>query len=337
MVVHTGQNHSPQLSDIFFRELAIRAPDVHLGVSSIRFTTQLGMIVEKVDELLASFRPERVVILGDTNSGLAAIPAARRGIPVYHLEAGNRCYDDRVPEEVNRRIIDHCSAVLMPYTERSKDNLVREGIERERIFVIGNPIFEVLNEFASEISASDIHERLGLDLERYLLVTMHRAENVDDPLRLRRLMSALDQLADHAALPIIVSVHPRTSDRLESAGIHPASTNVRLLQPLGFFDFVKLERHAACVITDSGTVQEECAILGVANVTIRDVTERPETVEVGSNMITGDSPEAIVRAVDLARSLGTTWRAPVDYVAPHPSRAAAKIVLGRTSVRRHVS
>ncbi len=214
VLVHTGQNYEPQLSDIFLSELRVRLPDEHLGVRAGGFAEQVGMIVERSDEVMERLRPDRILILGDTNSGLAALPAARRRIPVYHLEAGNRCYDDRVPEEINRRLIDHCSTSLLPYTHRSKENLIREGIERHRIFVVGNPIYEVLTAFENEITASSIHETLKLQSGGYILVTMHRAENVDDSARLRRLCSGLNEVGIATGLPIIWPVHPRTADRL---------------------------------------------------------------------------------------------------------------------------
>jgi UDP-N-acetylglucosamine 2-epimerase (non-hydrolysing) len=335
VVVHTGQNYTPELSDVFFTELGVRPPDEHLGIRASRFAEQFAAIVMGTDELMERVKPDRVLILGDTNSGLCALAAARRGIPVYHLEAGNRCYDDRVPEEINRRVIDHCSTVLMPYTQRSKENLVREGIERERIFVVGNPIFEVLNAFGDGIAASTVHARLGLEPRGYLLATMHRAENVDQRDRLERLVEGLHRAATTTGLPLVASVHPRTAERLREAGLASRSAGVRLLEPLGFFDFVRLEREAACVITDSGTVQEECAILHIPNVTIRDVTERPETLEAGSNIIAGADPDDLVRAVVLARGLSAEWLPPPEYLVPHPSLAIAKIVLGRLSTRRH--
>jgi UDP-N-acetylglucosamine 2-epimerase (non-hydrolysing) len=321
-LAHTGQNRSPLLSDVFFREFGLREPDIHFGIQASGFGAQVAAIVEQSDDFLAKFRPDRVVILGDTNSGLAAIAAARRRIPVYHLEAGNRCFDDRVPEELNRRLIDHCSTVLMPYTERSKDNLLREGIERDRIFVIGNPIFEVLNRFDGPIASSKIHETLGVRRNGYFLATMHRAENVDDPARLKRLVAALDHLAERKKVPIIVSVHPRTADRLASGGIGPSSPNVRLIEPLGFFDFVCLERHALCVLTDSGTVQEECSIMGVPNVTIRDVTERAETIEVGSNIIAGDSEERIVGGARRISRPACVSCCGKDHLGSHQCQAA---------------
>jgi UDP-N-acetylglucosamine 2-epimerase (non-hydrolysing) len=275
------------------------------------------------------------VILGDTNSGLSAIAAARRRIPVYHIEAGNRCFDDRVPEELNRRLIDQCSTVLLPYTQRSKDNLIREGFERERIFVVGNPIFEVLSTNSVRISASDILSRLGLVPKSYVLITAHRAENVDHPERLRALLKGLTQLATETGLKLVWPVHPRTADKLRKAAMPTHETPLLTLPPLGFFDFVRLEGQAACVVTDSGTVQEECAILRVPNVTVRDVTERPETVEAGSNIVAGVEPEAVVRAVNIARALPTDWQVPFEYLTPHASTAIAKVVLGMTSIRNH--
>jgi UDP-N-acetylglucosamine 2-epimerase (non-hydrolysing) len=266
--------------------------------------------------------------LGDTNSGLAAVVAALMGIPVYHMEAGNRCYDDRVPEEINRRIIDHCSDVLMPYTHRSKENLLREGIARQRIFVIGNPIYEVLNAYAAQIEASEVLQRLGIQAGEYFLVTMHRAENVDDPTRLQRLLGGLARVADEHQEPMIVSLHPRTADKMRRFGLDSGSRRVHMLKPLGFFDFVKLERRARCVLSDSGTVQEECSIFRVPNVTIRDVTERGETIECGSNVLSGDDPEAMLRAVDIALRSATEWVPPPEYTVQHVSTTVAKIVLG---------
>ena len=334
VLVHTGQNYDPLLSDVFFQELAVRLPDVHLGIGdSSGFASQAAAILEKSGEVLLRERPDRVLILGDTTSGLSAIVAARLGIPVYHMEAGNRCYDDRVPEEINRRVIDHSSTVLMPYTERSKDNLVREGIERERIFVTGNPIFEVLNHYRQEIDSSHALESLGVTEKGYLLVTLHRAENVDRPARLARILGALAAAGQAHALPVLVSVHPRTADRMKEFGV--GGSGLTLLRPLGFFDFVRLEKRARAVLSDSGTVQEECAIFGVPNVTLRDVTERAETVECGSNVLSGSGPEDIARALALALDAGTDWSAPREYIVPRVSRTVAKIVLGYTSIRRH--
>ena len=331
LIVHTGQNYDPNLSDIFLSELGVRAPDVHMGIRASSFAEQAAAILTTSAELFARHQPDRILILGDTNSGLAAIVAARQGIPVYHMEAGNRSYDDRIPEEINRRIIDHCSHVLMPYTQRSKDNLVREGVERQRIFVTGNPIFEVIESYSSEIDQRNVLSELGLAAGEYFLVTLHRAENVDDPKRLETFLRGLSRVADAWSKPMIVSVHPRTADMLGRTSLAPASDRVRLLKPLGFFDFVRLEKSAFCVLSDSGTVQEECCIFGVANVTLRDVTERPETIECGSNILSGADGDMIERAVRLAVESPTRWTPPSEYVAADVSRTVAKIVLGYRS------
>ncbi len=328
VVIHTGQNYDENLSDVFFKELQLRAPDEHLGVQAPGFAGQVSQLFPKIDEAFTLHRPERLLILGDTNSGLASVVAARRGIPVYHLEAGNRCYDDRVPEEINRRIIDHCSTVLMPYTHRAKENLLREGIERERIFVVGNPIYEVLKAYQERIDASDVAKRLGVKPKEYFLATIHRAENVEVRERLSRLLEGFEALiADHKT-PIIVSLHPHTKNRLRDFRLRVNDDLLRLLPPFGYFDFVNLEKNARCVITDSGTVQEECCIFRVPNVTVRDVTERPETLEVGSNMLVGVEPGLMRQAVALVLERPATWSIPPEYVEQQCSSAVAKIVLG---------
>jgi UDP-N-acetylglucosamine 2-epimerase (non-hydrolysing) len=336
ITVHTGQNFTETLSDIFIKELGIRQPDVHLGVQAKNFGEQIGLILSKSDEVLEKYRPDKVVILGDTNSALSAVMAARRGIPVYHLEAGNRCYDDRVPEEVNRRIIDHASTILMPYTERSKENLVREGIERERIFVIGNPIHEVLESFSHYVEKSDILERQKVQPFGYFLVTLHRSENVDIPDKLSKILRGFEKVVERFGKNMLVSVHPRTAEKLERFSIRPSTDKIILLNPMGFFDFVRLEKNALAVLTDSGTVQEECAIFGVPNVTVRDVTERPETIECGSNVISGCEPDAILNAVEVALSQTADWSPPQEYLKENVAQTVSKIVLGYTSLRKHV-
>jgi UDP-N-acetylglucosamine 2-epimerase (non-hydrolysing) len=327
VIVHTGQNYDERLSEVFIRDLNIPTPEHFLGVRASSFGSQAAQIIERADDLMASVRPDRCLILGDTNSGLAAIAAARRGIPVYHMEAGNRCYDDRVPEEINRRIIDHCSAVLMPYTQRSKENLVREGIERDRIFVIGNPISEVLLFNEPKIRGSDVLRQLGLEEKRYFAATLHRAENVEDEDRLRRLFAGLRLVGERENLPVIVSLHPHTADKLRRFEIDVGCA-IRLIEPLGLWDFVALERSARCVISDSGTVQEECCIFRVPSVTIRDTTERPETIECGSAILAGSDPEWIFRSVQIAVESGCDWSPPPEYLVQNVSTAVTKIVLG---------
>jgi len=335
IMVHTGQNYHESLSDIFIRDLEVRTPDVHLGIRSASFGEQIGQILSRCDEVIAEHAPDRILILGDTNSALSAIVAARRQIPVFHMEAGNRCYDDRVPEEVNRRIIDHSSTVLLPYTERSKENLVREGIERDRIFVTGNPIKEVLGFYSPRIEASEILKQLNVQPFEYFLVTLHRAENVDIHERLVGIFKAFSEIGESFVKEILISVHPRTAEKINQFGIAPGSNKVRLLDAFGFFDFVKLEKNSLAVLTDSGTVQEECAIFGIPNVTLRDVTERPETIECGSNILSGADPDSIVRAVEIAMAQPANWTAPREYLTENVSQIVSKILLGYTSLRRH--
>ncbi len=330
VLVHTGQNYAESLNDIFFRDMRVRNPNHLLGITAKTFGEQIGRIISETAKVMRKERPDKLLILGDTNSGLSAICAKRIGIPVYHMEAGNRCYDDRVPEEVNRRIIDHSSDVLMPYTIRSKENLVREGIAREKIFVTGNPIFEVLRHYDKQIRKSTILKSLNLKKKNFFLVTMHRAENVDVELRLRNLLSVMEMIAKTYKLPIICSLHPRTKSQMEKNGFSFNQKLVQYLTPLGFFDFVALERNAKCVLSDSGTVQEECSIFQVPNVTIRDVTERPETIEAGSNIITGNDPSSILSAVSIVLSLSPRWNPPPEYIEPVVSDKVIRLLFSKT-------
>jgi len=332
VLVHTEQNFDDNLNDVFFRELGIRAPDYSLGVRGETPGRQIARIIEASESVLQKEKPDRLLLLGDTNSALSAIPAKRLGIPVYHMEAGNRCYDDRVPEEINRRIVDHCSDVLMPYTQNSRLNLLREGIPSERIFVTGNPIYEVIRHYDSEIKQSNVLSRLGLEARKFFLVTMHREENVDVPERLAQLAAALDRVQKEYGLPVIVSTHPRTRSRLREAaasnGDFNGNPHVRYLDPFGFFDFITLEREALCVLSDSGTVQEECCIFGTANVTLRDVTERPETLECGSNILSGAEPDSVMRCLGTVLERDRSWTPPPEYLAEGVSMTVAEIVLG---------
>jgi len=327
VLVHTGQNFDARLSDLFFEELGVRRPDHHLGVRGASPADQIGQILTGCERVFEAEKPDRLLILGDTNSALCAIVAKRMGIPVFHMEAGNRCYDDRVPEEVNRRLIDHSSDVLMPYTERSRDNLLREGIAAQRVYVTGNPINEVMRHYAPRIEASRALAERGLAPRGYILVTLHRAENVDLPDRLARLAAGIDAAAARLDLPAIVSAHPRLQNKLAQAGVR-LGPRVRAEAPFGFFDFLALEKNARLVLTDSGTVQEECAILGVPNLTLRDVTERPETVECGSNMLVAAEPDAIATAAALATAPGRAWFAPPEYLVENVAGTVVNIVLG---------
>ncbi len=328
VLVHTGQNYDPGLSDVFFQQLEVRPPDFYLGVRANTFGEQIGQIIAASEQVMRAEKPDRLLLLGDTNSSLAAIVAKRMGIPVYHMEAGNRCYDDRVPEEVNRRVIDHSSDILMPYTGGSRANLLAEGIEGRRIFVIGNPIFEVIQHFDPAIRQSDVFERLGLEAGRYFLVTMHREENVDVEERLRALTQALELLQQDYGVPVICSLHPRTRNRMERYRVQVENEQIRFLEPLSFFDFVALERNALCVLSDSGTVQEECCIFRTANVTLRDVTERPETIECGSNILSSADPEMIQQCVRTVIEQKSTWTVPPEYLEEYVSNTVVKILLG---------
>lgn len=328
VLVHTGQNYDDRLNRLFFDELGVRAPDEQMGIRAGSAGEQIGLILHRSEELLLRHRPDRLLILGDTNSGLSAIIARRLGIPVYHMEAGNRCYDDRVPEEVNRRVIDHSSTVLMPYTNRSRENLLREGIAGERIYVTGNPIREVMDSYAAGTEASRVLEAMALEPKGYFLVTMHRAENVDEETRLRGLVAALEGLVRGWSLPVVCSFHPRTRAKVAAFGVDVTGAGLRFVEPFGFFDFLKLERNAFCVLSDSGTVQEEACILGVPNVTIRDVTERPETIECGSNVLSGAEPGEIERAVAFVTRRPAAWDPPQEYLAEHVADTVARIVTG---------
>jgi len=383
VLVHTGQNYDRSLKDVFFEELGVREPDHYLGTKG-SFGEQVAVMFPALEKLMREEAPDRLLILGDTNSGLAAVVAKRMGIAVYHMEAGNRCYDDRVPEEVNRRIIDHSSDILMPYTENSRQNLLAEGIPGNRIYVTGNPIKEVIDHYSDKIAASRILETLSLTTDYtdgtdneatsgkdcaiprscrsrdsatdgpnedagalccrtrdsaletpssvlcpqdYFLVTMHRAENVDIEPRLRNLTQALHQLHETYKIPVIISTHPRTKARMETFGIDVNHDDIRFLEPFGFFDFIALEKNAKCVLSDSGTVQEECCIFGVPNVTIRDVTERPETIECGSNILAGACPEMIRHSVRIAMRL-PGWNAPEEYRIGNVSGTTVRVLLG---------
>ena len=328
VLVHTGQNFEEKLNEVFFKDLKLREPDYHLGVRADSFAEQIGKIIIEIEKVILKEKPERILILGDTNSGLSSIVARRMGIPVFHMEAGNRCFDDRVPEEVNRRIIDHSSTVLLPYTHKSKENLLAEGIPGESIHVIGNPIYEVIRHYDKEIESSRILAGLNLQPQKYFLVTAHRAENVDDRNRLGNLLIALDTVNKKYALPVICSLHPRTKSKMTQFRLKVSNQDIRLLEPFGFFDFISLEKQARCVITDSGTVQEECCILRVPNITIRDVTERPETLECGSNMLTGVSPDLIIKALEVVLEKKPEWEPPAEYLANNVSSRVVKIILG---------
>lgn len=327
ILVFTGQNFSSELSTIFFKQLGIRKPDYNFEILVNSTWEQIGQILSKTDKILEELSPDRFLILGDTNSALTAQCAKRRGIPVYHMEAGNRCFDDRVPEEINRRVIDHSSDVLLPYTNRSRDNLLREGFHPSRILVTGNPIFEVINHYSEMINQSKICEKLKITPNNYFLVTLHRAENVDIPERLNSFFKSFYDIQQQYNLPVVISLHPRTKNRLNTLKIS-IPEKVYLIEPPGFFDFIFLEKNAKAVLSDSGTVQEEGCILEVPTVTLRDVTERPETIECGSNILTGCKSEDIIRCLEVVLSMEGNWNKPLEYMETQVSRTVCNILLG---------
>ncbi|MVO97969.1 non-hydrolyzing UDP-N-acetylglucosamine 2-epimerase [Paenibacillus lutrae] len=327
IVVHTGQNFTYTLSDVFFRELGLRQPDHVLQDRQQSLGGQLATMFSELETIFIRERPDRVLLLGDTNSALGAILAERMGIPVIHMEAGNRCFDLTVPEEKNRRIIDAVSTINMPYTKQSKEHLIREGVPSQRIVLTGNPIYEVLQHYAAQIEASGVLERLGLREGEYMAATIHRAENVDHSPHLQEIVKGLSGTAEKFGLRIICSLHPRTKSKLseEDLTVHPL---VEFHEPFGFFDFVKLEKNAGCVLTDSGTVQEECCIFRVPAVTVRRTTERPETIDCGSNIVSGLQAQRIIDAAGLMKELPRSWHCPEGYLDTDVSAKVVKYLLG---------
>jgi UDP-N-acetylglucosamine 2-epimerase (non-hydrolysing) len=329
VLVHTGQNFERSLSDVFFEGLGVREPDRHLGITGGSFADRVGRVLSETSNLIDELVPDRMLVLGDTDSAMSSYVAKRRGVPVVHMEAGNRCFDDRVPEEVNRRVIDHSSDILLPYTERSRDNLLREGFHPSRVLVTGNPIKEVLDRHDERVRASRALEEVGVEARRYLVLTLHRQETVDVDERLRSVLAGAISAASDLGLPIVFSAHPRTQGRIDALDLELDDRWLRRHPPFDFFDFVALEREAGCVLTDSGTVQEECCIFGVPAVTVRDTTERPETIECGSNILSGTNSDAIARCarMAIARDRGS-WQPPREYLVPRVSPTVAAVVTG---------
>lgn len=326
--VHTGQNFTPTLSDVFFEQLQLRKPDYVLMHKHHSLGEQLAVIYREIEQILIKEQPDKMLVLGDTNSALTAILAERMGIPVVHMEAGNRCFDLNVPEEVNRRVIDAVSSFNLPYTQQSKANLIREGLPSRRIILVGNPIYEVLKYYESKVTASTILDQLNLNAMQYFLATIHRSENVDDPARLAEIMKGLSLVAETFQKRVICSTHPRTRSKLNKELVETMSPLVEFHEPFGFFDFVRLEKEAYCVLTDSGTVQEECCIFHVPAATVRTTTERPETVDCGSNIVTGIDSKRMVGAVKVMTQLPKNWACPAGYLDTDVSNKVVKFLLG---------
>lgn len=311
ILVHTGQNFDYEMNEIFLKELSIRKPDYFMNSRSDTPFKQIAVILEKTEEILSKERPNAVLILGDTNSGLSAIVAKRLGITVFHMEAGNRCYSDKVPEEINRRIIDSCSDILLPYTQRSREQLLVEGYHPSKIFVTGNPIVEIIRKYIKKADKSKVLEQLNIKKnEKYVLVTMHREENVDDQKVLSDLCETFLEISKN--YKVIVSTHPRTKKRLEKINIK-TNENLKFMKPFGFIDFLKLEMNACCIITDSGTVQEEATILSKPCILTRTSTERPELLECGGVFMAGVNKNDILNSFEIALNLNNNINMPIDY------------------------
>ncbi len=333
VLVHTGQNYDYELNQIFFDGLGLRKPDHFLGAAADTVAQTIANVIVKADEVMAAERPDALLLLGDTNSCLAAIAAKRRKIPIFHMEAGNRCFDERVPEEVNRRIVDHVSEVNLVYTEHARRYLLAEGVRPETILKTGSPMKQVLARQAAAIDASRILDSLRIEKGRYFAVSTHREENVDDEERFRELLGALDSLRAQHGMPIVVSTHPRTRKRLEALGSR-APKDIRFLQPLGFADYVRLQKDAFCVLSDSGTLTEEASILGFPAVMIREAHERPEGMDEGTVIMAGTCKERIAEAVRVATErfarVGRTWRIAPDYDVDDVASQVVNAIVGYT-------
>jgi len=302
-LVHTGQNYDYELNQIFFEDLGVRPPDVFLECAATSAAETISQVISKADKAFNEYQPEALLILGDTNSAMAAIPAKRRKIPIFHMEAGNRCFDLRVPEEINRKIVDHISDINMPYSDIAREYLLREGIRPEMIVKTGSPMGEVLSHYGEKIAQSRVLGKLGLEAERYFVVSVHREENVDSHVNIHQFVETLDDLAVRYNLPIIVSTHPRTRKKIEQLELsfHPL---VQLQKPLGFTDYICLQVNAKAVLSDSGTISEESSILNFPAINIRDAHERPEGMEEGAVMFTGMSSERVLQAIEIVADQG---------------------------------
>ncbi len=337
VLVHTGQNYDHSLNQVFFDDLGLRAPDHYLGVDTSSLGAVLGGVLIETERVLLAEKPDAVLVLGDTNSCIATIMAKRMRIPTYHMEAGNRCFDENVPEETNRRLVDHVADFNLVYTEHARRNLLAEGLHPRRILLTGSPMREVLEEFRPQIEASDVLDRLGLAPREYFLVSAHREENVDSPERLSMLLDCLRALRTEWGLRVIVSTHPRTRKRLADLEDFDGIEGIDFLEPFGFHDYNKLQTQAACVLSDSGTISEESSILGFPAITLRDSIERPEALDAGAIVMTGLDRDDVVAAVTVAMSDfddGATPALPAGYEIADTSVRAQRFILS-TAGRHH--
>lgn len=331
-LAHTGQNYDYELNQVFFEDLELRKPDYFLEAVGESLAATIGNIIMRMDSVLADFRPDALLVLGDTNSCLSVIPAKRRKIPIFHMEAGNRCFDQRVPEETNRKIVDHTADINLPYSDLARENLLREGLPPDRIIKTGSPMLEVIRHAMPRIVASDILDRQGLDPGGFYVVSCHREENVDAEPNLRALVETLNRLATSRDRRIIMSTHPRTRARIETLG-QRLHSKVELHKPLGFLDYIKLQMNAAAVLSDSGTITEESSILDLPALNIRDAHERPEGMEEGAVMMTGlawDRVDQGLAMLESSHGEGRRTRLVADYDAPQVSQTVSRIILSYT-------
>lgn len=328
-IVHTGQNYDYELNEIFFDDLQVRKPDFFLEAAGASAAETIGKVIIAFDGALQQIQPDAVLVLGDTNSCMAVIPAKRRQIPIFHMEAGNRCFDQRVPEEINRRIVDHTADINLTYSDIARDYLLREGVNPATVIKTGSPMFEVLEYYRPAIESSDVLERLGLTEGEFFLVSAHREENINSPVLFPRLVGMLNAVADIYRLPVVVSTHPRTRKMIDSAGIE-FRENVRLLKPLGFTDYIRLQTASRAVLSDSGTVSEESSILNFPALNIREAHERPEAMEEGSVMMVGLETDLVMQALsvlaDQPRGKERMLREVGDYTIPNVSEKVARII-----------
>lgn len=339
IIVHTGQNYDFELNEVFFNDLNVRKPDYFLNAAGKNAAETIGKVIINVDQALEEIQPDAMLVLGDTNSCLAAIPAKRRKVPIFHMEAGNRCFDQRVPEETNRRIVDHTADINLTYSSIARDYLLAEGLPADRVIKTGSPMFEVLNHYMPQIDASDVLSRLELQKGQFFVVSAHREENVDSPKQLAKLAQTLNTVVEHYNLPVIVSTHPRTRNRIEAQGIK-FHENIQLLKPLGFHDYNHLQKNAKVVLSDSGTINEESSIMNFPALNLREAHERPEGMEEASVMMVGLDVERVMQALQVLECQPSgeerLLRPVYDYSMPNVSDKMIRIIHSYTDYVKRV-
>lgn len=334
ILVHTNQNYDYELNQIFFDELQLRKPDYVLNVKSSSVGGQIGNILAQTEDVMLKEKPDALLILGDTNSALSCIVAKRLKIPIFHMEAGNRCFDDRVPEEINRRIVDHTSDINLPYTEHARRNLLREGLSPDSIYVTGSPMAEVFKANFQKIENSSVLDELNLVKGKYFLVSIHREENVDNPSNLKMILLALESIANKYGYPLIISTHPRTRNRISELNVK-MSDLFNFHKPFGMFDFVKLQKNAYCVLSDSGTIHEDAGIMGIPALVVRESSERPEAFDTGNVILTGVDLQTILTSIEIVKKQvedNIKFRNPSDYQEENVSDKVIRLVVGLNKI-----